>query len=319
MSAAVAIAERQPVARPFLKWAGGKRRLLPQLFPLLPASVDKLRLVEPFCGSGAMFFGLAPDRALLADLNTDLIHTYRQVRGGYQDLCEQLEVREREFAAARSSDDTYVIKGMERSADAAWYDRLVAAFNQDALPLLGEEATLQGSARAAAFIAINKSCVNGLWRVSRTGDFTTGYCHPRRHGTSVRIFDREALGAAHHLLQGNVELQCQSFEETVAACGRGDFVFSDSPYWAVSKTADFDSYTTGRFTASQHARLRDELERAAKRGAKVMVTASFTPAVLELYSRPGKWDVTVVERQGSMNSDRSKRGAVKEYVFRSYR
>ena len=275
--------------------------MLNQLMPLMPSNLGDLRLVEPCMGGAAVFFGTAPRRAVLADVNRDLVLLYRELRDNLDEVCGQLGLLEQSHFAA-------VKEGLGNDHFVRWRSR----YNQAELPLLGEGPTLFGAARAAVIVYLSKTCFNGLYRLNRDGQFNVGYCHAERHNTAIAIYRREELMSASELLQ-RAEVQCQGFEETLAVCGEGDFVFADPPYMGT-----FDGYTPGGFGPRKHALFRDALERAVKRGARVMVCNSFDPDVFDLYAESGMWNVATVARPGNMNSKGSERGAVPEYVFRNY-
>mgnify|MGYP001821380953 CR=1 FL=1 len=181
-SAAVAARfEQQPrEAAPFVKWAGGKGRLLSQLRPLLPTGVEHMRHVEPFVGGGAMFFSRQPARAMLTDINPALVSTYAAIRDDVEGVIESL----RRLASRHSKEGYYRVR--ER------YNR-------------GERAP--STKRAAMFIYLNKTCFNGLHRVNRKGEFNV----PVGSYKNPRILNEGALRAASAALEA-AHLECTSFE-----------------------------------------------------------------------------------------------------------
>src|SRR5437016_6139383 len=201
----------EPVpATPFVKWAGGKTSLLPELLKHVPGRLRRYH--EPFVGGGALFFAVAPRRATLSDANGELVHCWRQVRDDVHGVLDALagHVYERSrFEAVRALD-----------------------------PL-----RLSAAERAARFIYLNKTCFNGLWRVNRAGRFNVPigrYKNPRFH-------DPTSLIGASHALRG-VEIEHAPFEESLARTSPGDFVYLDPPYDPISPTASFASYTSGGFS-----------------------------------------------------------------------
>lgn len=268
---------------PFLKWVGGKRKLLPTLLPLLPVGVERMRHVEPFLGGGAMFFSRAPRGAALSDVNSDLIETYRAVR----DLPDVVLGRLRVLA---------------RDHDEATYYAVRGAFNARS-----EES---GPWRAAQFIYLNKTCFNGLFRVNRKGEFNV----PAGKYTNPAIADADALLVASACLRG-VSLRCAPFEVALRDVGEGDFVYLDPPYAPVSDTSNFTSYTQGGFAGVDQVRLAAMFRFLDRRGAKVMLSNSDVPLTRKLYSG---YTVDVIQAARSINSDASKRGAVNELVVRNY-
>ena len=240
-----ALPEERVKAAPFLKWAGGKTSLLPELLRHVP---DRLRRYhEPFVGGGALFFAVAPRRATLSDNNGELIHCYRQVR-----------------------DDVYrVLDALSRHV----YDK---AHYQDVRAL--EPLRLTPAQRAARFIYLNKTCFNGLWRVNRAGRFNVPigrYRNPRFHDPASLIAASEALR--------DVEVTHAPFEEALARAAPGDFVYLDPPYDPVSETASFASYTADGFTWDDQKRLARACISLNRRGVRFLLSNSATERVRELY------------------------------------
>jgi DNA adenine methylase len=270
-------------ARPFLKWAGGKGKLLSQLRAFLPRGVERMRHVEPFAGGAALYFESVSATAWLSDINEKLMHTYRAVRDDLEQLLVHLAELARDHSAARYYEvrEQYNWGGFGRGAE------------------LG-----------AAFIYLNRTCFNGLYRVNRDGRFNVPigrYAHPT-------ILDEAALRAASENLR-RAELGHGDFATVLTNVGRGDFVFLDPPYQPVSKTAGFRSYARDGFSLEDQERLRDAFAAAARRGARLLLTNSDTREVRRLYRG---WSTSAVLAQRSINSDPSGRGIVRELVVRSY-
>jgi len=231
--------------RPFLKWAGGKAQLVPDLRRHLPAAFG--RYFEPFLGGGALFFAAQPRRATLADCNADLIEVYRVVQGDVEALIERL--------------------GRWPHSRADYY----AARAQDPAALTPVE-------RAARFIYLNRTCYNGLYRVNRQGRFNV----PFGRYTNPRICDTDTLRAASHALR-RANLRVADFAASTRQAGAGDLVYCDPPFDPLSKTALFTSYTAGGFGADEQARLARTCADLAARGCRVLVSNSDTPLIRDLY------------------------------------
>lgn len=276
-----AIEARAPA--PFVKWAGGKGRVLPQLLPLLPERAASMRHVEPFAGGAALFFARRPARALLGDINGALMDVYMMVRDHVEDVIAALR-----RLAARHDERHYY---RER-------DRYNAA--------LGERT----AAQAARFIYLNKTCFNGLHRVNREGAFNV----PFGRYVKPRILDVEGLRASSSQLR-SAELSCASFETIVDRVAGGDFVYLDPPYQPRSSTASFTAYASAGFGDDDQRALRDVFDALARRGVACMLSNSDTPLVRELYRG---FDVRTISAPRSVNSDPRKRGVVRELVVRSY-
>ncbi len=267
---------------PFLKWAGGKSKLLQQLVPLMPPGVELMRHVEPFLGGGAMFFARRPERAYLADVNKPLMGTYRAIRDDLTRVMERLHV-------------------LERNHSKETYYQVRSRYNRSRMPR---------AERAALFIYLNKTCFNGLHRVNRKGEFNV----PAGSYKNPRILDEATLHAAHHTLQ-DVELACQSFETLVEQSRPGDFVYFDPPYEPVSRTANFTSYAEGGFSQQDQTRLRDVFQALSRRGCKLMLSNSDTPFIRALYRDHRQHTVSA---RRAINRDAKRRGPVRELVVTNY-
>jgi DNA adenine methylase len=285
-SAAVAARiEQQPrEAAPFVKWAGGKGRLLSQLRPLLPSQAPRMRHVEPFVGGGALFFSRQPRRALLTDINPALVGTYVAIRDDVNGVISAL----RALAARHSKESYYAVRQR--------YNR---------------SPRVATAKRAAMFIYLNKTCFNGLHRVNRKGEFNV----PVGSYKNPRILNEEGLKAASEQLQG-AQLRCAPFEALLEDAKPGDFIYFDPPYEPVSETASFTSYSSGGFSRDDQTRLRDVFKALDRRGCKLMLSNSDVPFIRELY---GDFRIDTVAAPRAINCDASKRGRVSEVVVRNYR
>ena len=284
-SAAVAAGfEQQPRgAAPFVKWAGGKGRLLSQLRPLLPTGAEHMRHVEPFVGGGAMFFSRQPARAMLTDINPALVSTYAAIRDDVEGVIEHL----RRLANRHSKEGYYRVR--ER-------------YNH------GQR--VPSSKRAAMFIYLNKTCFNGLHRVNRKGEFNV----PMGSYKNPRILNEGALRAASAALEA-AHLECTSFESLLQNAKPGDFVYFDPPYEPVSQTASVTSYARDGFSREDQTRLRDVYKELHRRGCKLMLSNSDVPFVRELYK---DYQVDTVAAPRAINCNAKKRGKVSEVVVRNY-
>lgn len=284
-SAAVAArVERQPrEAAPFVKWAGGKGRLLSQLRPLLPSGAEHMRHVEPFVGGGALFFSRRPRRALLTDINPALVATYLAIRDDVRAVIEAL----RGLADHHSKESYYQIR--ER---------------------YNESRRVSGAKRAAMFIYLNKTCFNGLHRVNRKGEFNV----PVGSYKNPRILNEDALHAASHALQG-AQLECTPFDALLEKAKPGDFVYFDPPYEPVSQTASFTSYARNGFSQDDQRRLCDVYKALDRRGCKLMLSNSDVPLIRSLYCN---FNIDTVAAPRAINCNAKKRGKVTEVLVRNY-
>ena len=286
--------------RPFLKWAGGKRQLLPALRRFYPEQFG--RYFEPFVGSGAVFFDLTGSgrldghRAYLTDSNTDLVGCYEAVRDHPAELLAQLERLARGHAAD-SREHFYRIR--ER------FNRTRARRTDGYPPAL-----------AAMLMYLNRTAFNGLFRLNASGGFNV----PVGRYTNPRIVDRELVGAASAALRRRgVSIELAPFERALERAEPGDFLYFDPPYAPMSATARFTNYTNRPFGLEDQARLRDAAVELAERGCHVMVSNSSAPAIAELYEHPRVTRAGLrlhqLPARRSINSRGSARGPIVEFLL----
>ena len=164
--------------------------------------------------------------------------------------------------------------------------------------------------RAAIFIYLNKTCFNGLHRVNRKGHFNV----PMGRYTNPKILDRSQLKAAQEQL-AKADVRCAAFQNMLALCDAGDFVYLDPPYEPMSPTASFTGYTQGGFGQSDQTLLRDVFRELDRRGCKLMLSNSDVPFIRELYA---EYSIVQVSADRAINSKATGRGKVLEVVVRNY-
>jgi len=267
-------------ARPFLKWVGGKSRLLDQFLPLLPAPLSYGAYFEPFLGSGAVFFSLRPSTAVLSDVNREIIDCYRAVKTCPEDVIREL--------AKHTYDDAhyYAVRAKKPRKPAV---------------------------AAARTLYLNKTGYNGLYRVNSAGLFNVPMGRYKNPG-----FQSEALFAnlrACSEALRHAELTSGDFQGIATRARKGDFVYLDPPYVPVSQTSAFTSYARGGFPWSEQERLARMCRELWQRGVKIMLSNSDTESVRELYK---DFRVDVVHASRSVNSQGTKRGKVREVVARNF-
>lgn len=281
-----------PVARPFIKWAGGKGQLLPELSRRLPRGFGRYH--EPFVGGAAFFFhlynaGLLTHGAVLSDYNGELILCYQVIRSQATELIELLwQHHQRRF------DEQYFLEVR------SW----------DRRPDFMERTPVE---RVARTIFLNRTCYNGLYRLNRKGQFNA----PFGFYQNPLICDPDNLRAVSHALQ-DVELAQGDFADVLARTEPGDLVYFDPPYVPVSATASFTHYTGQSFGEPEQRRLADLFFALADRGVNVMLSNSRTPLSEELYTgRATSLDIVLASRK--INCVGLKRGHVEELIATSYR
>lgn len=271
---------RKP-ATPFIKWVGGKTRLLSEITARQPPGAAQRRHVEPFMGGAAVFFHRAPAQAVLCDSNIRLVTTYIAVRDQVDDVIARL--------ATMAGD----------CSDEAYYQRR-DRFNSNPEPV----------ELAALFIAINKTCFNGLYRVNRKGEYNV----PVGRYANPRILDADTLRAASAALQ-DVEIRHAGFETVLSYAKPSDFIYFDPPYEPVSKTANFTGYGQDGFTATDQARLSEVFAELDRRGCMLLLSNSDAPLIRDLYRR---WNLETVQCPRAVNSKADGRGLVNEVLVRNY-
>jgi DNA adenine methylase len=294
--------------RPVLKWAGGKRQLLPALRPYYPGTFA--RYLEPFVGSAAVFLDLynrdmLDGRAVdLSDINADVIGCYRMIRDRVDDVIEELRRLE---------------EGYQRLGRDHFYDVRDNRFNPRRRAIHAQERPDERYTAdiAAMLIYLNRTGYNGLFRVNRRGLFNV----PAGRYASPRICDAANLRQLSAALGApRTSLAVRGFEEAVRDARAGDFVYLDPPYAPVSRTAHFTSYTSGRFGPGDQAQLQRTVIRLAERGVHVLLSNSVAPDISALYAhnaeaRGAGLRARTVEARRAINSRASARGAVLEYLI----
>ena len=262
---------------PFLKWAGGKRWFVSRHLDMAPDNFK--RYIEPFLGGGAVFFALQPKFALLSDLNSDLINCYRAVSESPILITEQLLKHHN----AHTKD---------------YYYRMRSKKPTDSVE------------RASWFIYLNRTCWNGLYRVNKMNEFNV----PMGSKENVVLPADDFLKISQ--LLSCVEILCQDFENTIETAEENDFVFVDPPYTVNHNLNGFLKFNDKIFSWADQVRLRNAVERASNRGAKVLITNANHVSVREIYSGVGRFDV--VNRASVLAADANHRMKTEELVVRTW-
>ena len=271
----------QAIARPFIKWAGGKAKLIEQYKPFLPQDFDCY--YEPFLGGGALFFHLAPQlqaqgkKAYLSDLNPELVNVYQCVQGQVEALIAQLAEH-------------------QVNHDKAWYYKVRANLETDPVK------------RAARFIYLNKTCFNGLYRENSQGLFNV----PMGRYKNPRICAPDLLRPASAALQ-IADIAQQPFTAVLDYAKTPlDFVYFDPPYHPLSSTSRFTAYSRYSFAEKEQVDLRDAIAQLAARKVRVLASNSDCPFIRELYEG---FQVETITAARSINSKASKRGKITEVLL----
>ncbi|EDW0700477.1 Dam family site-specific DNA-(adenine-N6)-methyltransferase, partial [Salmonella enterica subsp. enterica] len=264
--------------RPFLKWAGGKYSLLPELDRLIPAGK---RLIEPFVGGGSVFLNSDKhEYFLLADINADLINLYQML------------------AVVPDSVIAEAMKAFRHLNDVENYTVIREAFNAQ---------KLNATERAAAFLYLNRHCFNGLMRYNLDGFFNVGWGKYK-----APYFPEKELMAFRKKSSACVFMNA-GFERTLRLAGDGDVVYCDPPYEPMPGTAGFTSYASGGFSWDSQVALAESCVAAHQRGAKVFISNSTAPRVIELYEQNG-FTLHRVNARRSISSKGSTRETANDIV-----
>lgn len=273
-------------AKPFVKWAGGKRQIIKELKKYVPEEYNCY--YEPFIGGGALFFELAPKKAVINDSNIELMNVYQVMcdEEKYSKMCHLLN----NYESKNNEEFFYEIRNKDRNKE---------KFNK-----------LSDYARAARTIYLNKSCFNGLYRVNSKGEFNVPY----NKKTTVNTYDKENLLVVHMYLNMNeVTILNIDFEEALKNASKGDFVYIDPPYDQVNSS--FTSYTEEGFGRDEQIRLAKVFGELTERGVKVMLSNHNTPFINELYK---DYSIHVIEAKRNINANGKKRGKVEEVIITNY-
>ena len=299
---------RAGAVRPILKWAGGKRQLLPELRPFYPRHFE--RYFEPFLGSAAVFLdlynsGLLAGREVrLSDINADIIGCYTSVRESAGEVIAALAELEAGYRAGGAAHYYEVRDGKFNPARR----RIMSSVN----PAGAYTASL-----AAMLIFLNRTGFNGLFRVNARGEFNV----PAGRYANPKICDEPNLLAWSAALRDPlVSLEVSPFDAALADARRGDFIYLDPPYAPLSGTARFTSYTAGGFDGIQQEQLQRTVIGLAVRGASVVLSNSVAPQIRLLYAGRGAarmagFRATTVAARRAINSRSASRGPIREYLI----
>jgi DNA adenine methylase len=292
-------------AKPFIKWVGGKGQLLEQLEALLPADFDNwdnATYIEPFVGGGAMLFNMLQKhpnikRAVINDINHDLIVCYQTVRDNVEQLIPSLQDIEKRY---------YALTDMEAKRE--MYMQVRSRYNEKNLDPI-ENTTL--------FFFLNRTCFNGLYRVNRKGLFNV----PCGKYLTPQICDEGTLRADHELLQ-RVEILEGDFEQTIDFAQRQTLFYFDPPYRPLSDTSSFNDYTKDAFNDDSQVRLKEYCDVVSERGYKFMLSNSDCKGKNEednffdvLY---GAYQIDRVMASRNVNANAAKRGKISEILVHNY-
>ncbi|MBI2472261.1 MAG: Dam family site-specific DNA-(adenine-N6)-methyltransferase [Planctomycetes bacterium] len=266
------------MAEPFLKWPGGKRWLVQRHSGLFPSTFR--RYIEPFLGGGAVFFHLAPSRAILSDANSELINAYKCLQAHPEIIDRKL----RRLHAHHGPRLYYRMRAMKPTS---------------------------AMGKAIRFIYLNRTCFNGIYRVNHKGEFNV----PMGSKDLVEYPDGLLLAVAERLRAAS--LKVADFEETIDCASKGDFVFVDPPYTVMHNNNNFIKYNASLFSWTDQVRLSSALRRAASRGALIMLSNADHDSVRTLYCKFGYHHR--IDRSSVLAAESAHRCKTSELLITTYR
>lgn len=274
--------------KPFVKWAGGKRQLIPILNENLPKSFGTY--FEPFLGGGALLFHIITERhgqkCSISDLNSDLVLAYTTIRNRIDELILSLKNHEKNY---------------QKNPKSYYYS--VRASNP--------RSEIEKTSR---LLFLNRTCFNGLYRVNSKGKFNV----PLGRYTNPNIVNEENLRLVSEILQSNrILIKCRDFEAVLSDAKKGDLVYFDPPYQPVSTTANFTSYTNKDFTEDDLDRLAKLCSKLDSKGCKVMLSNSNSKRVSGMFEG-NTWKIQKIEANRAINSNSKKRTGHFELLIKNY-
>ena len=276
------------IPKPFVKWAGGKRQLIPILNENLPKSFGTY--YEPFLGGGALLFHLLTERnaqkCSISDLNSDLVLTYTTIRNRIDELISSLKNHEKNYHKDSKSYYYSVRESNPRSE----------------------------IEKTSRLLFLNRTCFNGLYRVNSKGKFNV----PLGKYSNPNIVNEDNLRSVSAILQSSkVAIKCRDFEAVLRDAKKGDLVYFDPPYQPVSQTANFTSYTNKSFTYEDLNRLSELCLKLDSKGCKVMLSNSDSKDVADMFSNKS-WKINRIKANRSINSNSKKRTGHFELLIKNY-
>jgi DNA adenine methylase len=282
--------KNNPLIKPYLKWAGGKRQLLADIKKCLPQGIDNYAYYEPFIGAGALFFELQPKKALINDFNEQLILTYNAIKENVDALVALLK----EHQKKNDKEYYYEIRNMDRD---------LIKFN-----------TLTNIEKAARLIFLNKTCYNGLYRVNSQGLFNVPYGKYKNPAICEETVLRQI---SNYFNSNEISIINNDFEQAVSRADKSSFIYFDPPYHSPGKT-NFTGYQANGFSEDEQERLRNLMIKMTNREVKCLLSNSDTEYVRRLYAHDF-FDIIPVQAKRAINSDSAGRGAVNEVLIKNWK
>lgn len=271
-------------AAPVVKWVGGKRQIIDQIMKYVPENISTY--YEPFLGGGAVLFELQPKKAVVNDINSELINLYEVIKNNVDELINDL--------SKHKNDKSYFYNIRELDRNPELYSVLTPV------------------QRASRIIYLNKTCYNGLFRVNKAGEFNT----PFGNYSNPNIVNETTLRAvSDYFNKAHITFTCLDFEEALKGARISSFVYLDPPYDPVSDTASFTGYDKGGFDRNKQIRLKKTCDRLNQKGIRFLLSNSATDFIKDLYK---DYKLVVIQAKRVINSKADKRGEIDEVLVMNY-
>lgn len=255
---------------PVVKWVGGKRQIIDEIITYVPDSFSTY--YEPFLGGGAVLFELQPKKAVVNDVNEELMNIYEVIKDNVDELIEGLKRHK------IKNDKAYFYEIRELDRDREQYNLLTPV------------------ERASRIIYLNKTCYNGLFRVNKSGEFNA----PFGNYKNPNIVNETTLRTVSaYFNKAKIRFTCQDFEDALKWSRKGAFVYLDPPYDPVSETASFTGYDKGGFDHNEQIRLKKTCDKLNKKGIKFLLSNSATDFIMDLYQ---DYKIEVIQAKRAINS-----------------
>jgi len=271
---------------PVLKWVGGKRQLLPEIKKYIPKSFNTY--YEPFVGGGAVLFELQPKKAIINDINEELINLYQVIKNNSEELIDDLKKH------VNKSEHFYELREIDRNPE--------------------EFSKFSNIERASRMHYLNKTCYNGLFRVNQAGEFNSPF---GKYKNPNIVNEITIKAVSKYFNNADVRFLNMDFESALDGIKKGAFVYFDPPYDPVSGSSNFTGYTKGGFDRKEQLRLKELCDRLTDRGVKFLLSNSSTDFIKEIYSEK-RYHIEIIQAKRSINSDGTSRGDVDEVLVRNY-
>ena len=281
--------KKNKLVLPVLKWVGGKRQLLPIIHKYLPKLSNTATYYEPFIGGGAVFFDLQPSKAVVNDINNELINVYQTIRDDVEKLIAELGNKNK---YANTSECYYKIRELDRNPD---------VYNK-----------LSNIEKAARVIYLNKTCYNGLYRVNSMGEFNSPF---GRYKNPSIVNEIGLRAVSKYFREANITFRNMDFEKALEGIKKGDFVYFDPPYVPLSTTSNFTGYNESGFGSEEQERLKSLCDKLTDQGVHILLSNSDCEYIRNLFSDKKRYTIIEVKAKRSINSISSARGEISEVLI----